>query len=612
MCGISGLFSRKLSADVRKLKLNKALETHKHRGPDSLGVFTDDQLHISLGMTRLSITDEENGDQPFISEDGNNILFFNGEVFNFEELRREFESTGIIFKTNSDTEVLFHGLVAQGIDFLKNINGFFVFCFVDLRQNNMTLARDGIGVKPLFYTANHNEFTFSSEMRSVLEVSSTGFNLDIDSIAEYLNVGFLSSPKTMFSGVKQLMPGEMIEFDLRKGQIIRQELWFNLLEFFHESKGILNNVKLKTCLTHAVKNRFQSDGEKPNILLSGGIDSNIIRHAMGKRKVIGYSATFSEEVDSEINRISKSAVSIKELSLKFEDCIDLFDECIKSLELPVNDTAIFPTFKLCEKVSKNSKVVFSGLGADEFFLGYARHSDGLFVERFIRRIIPRAVLASFSKFGGKMAKRISWNAKSSWQRYLGKISIFEHSDIEKILNRKFVEVSKPKPFKNWKTKIDSRELMGLYDALYYLPNNILYLSDKMSMANSVEIREPFLDVSVLKLAFQLNAKDKLPIFPKRIFKKVLRKEFEDAIPLSVINGAKKGFAGPTEVWFNSGKLQDYASKRLSSSRLVKDNVISAEYVDKMLIANFCHATPNQIISILILEIWYQHYRKYLK
>lgn len=612
MCGISGLYSAKLDDDIRRARLKMALDSHRHRGPDSIGILEKVELKFSAGMSRLAITDEENGNQPFRSSDNSKILFFNGELFNFRELRRQLEQEGIIFSTDCDTEVMLHGFTKYGEDFLKRVNGFFAFCFLDLEAKELTIARDALGVKPIFYAVSQEDFIFSSEMRAILYMQDKIQTLDLNSIGEYLKVGFVSAPKTMFNGVNQLLPGELLQFDFDKLVISKQKKWFGLCDAYNSSKSSSGSQKrLKDHISDAVTGRFQSDKEEAYILLSGGIDSNIVRHAMGNRKTKNYTFRFREDENSEVDRLKNLDIDVHEIKMTFEECIDFLPKCVETMELPVNDTAMLPTYILCKEISKHSKIVFSGLGADEFFLGYSRHSDGLLFERIIRQLTPNKIISLARFFRGHFAERVLWNSKPLWQRYIDKISVFSHDEAEEVLGQPLNSIPIPNEFNSLDNAADNREVMGLFDAAYYLPNNILYLSDKMSMAHSVEVREPFLDSRLIQAVMNMDPKDKLPLYPRRVFKNLLKKLYQKELPNSLISGKKKGFAGPTQVWWQSGKLQSYAAQKMENSELVKDGILSSKYFEKMLSTNFIGMSPNKIISLLLLEIWYSSYRRFL-
>lgn len=613
MCGISGIYSKRLDEKNRSTQLDTCLRLHSHRGPDAAGQYDNSDLHLSVGMTRLAITDTENGNQPFTSEDGSKMLFFNGEIFNFRELRSDLEKKGAVFRTDCDTEVLLYGFEYGGDDFLRTINGFFAFCFIDIRKKTITIARDGFGVKPLFFSNNSDGFIFSSELRAVLEAQKQRQVLNYDSLAEYLRVGFVSAPKTMFTGIEQLTPGELMELDLLSGEIVRKSKWFDLVDFFNSAKyGPKSKKTIRSLVQEAVENRFQSVDEQACLMLSGGVDSNVIRSTFEDKVAKNYTARFLEEKNSEVDRLKDIKGDIFEIGLSFEACVDFLPECVEALEMPLNDTAIIPTFALSKEISKNSKIAFSGLGADEFFLGYARHSDGLSVERLLRKFVPKSVFRILGNFEGRIAKRIAWNAKNNWSRYIEKITVYSDWETEQLLGRKSNPTPEPTSIARLPAHFDTREIMGLYDAAYYLPNNILYLSDKMSMAHSVEIREPFLDQKLVSSVLALDIGEKLPVFPKRRFKKALKKAFGDQLSKSIASGKKKGFAGPTEVWWANGQLQKYAHDILSKSKLGENGIISSSHLGQIVSRNFEEMSPNKVIALLLLELWFRKFSKYVQ
>jgi asparagine synthase (glutamine-hydrolysing) len=570
MCGI--LLHKKNNIKIDEFKSN--LQRLSHRGPD----YQDVHRHgnILLGHTRLSIIDLTNlGNQPMISDCLNYVISFNGEIYNYDQLKNELKSCGYSFKSNSDTEVLLNGYIEYGKAIIKKLDGIFSFIILDKERDQVFFVRDQFGVKPLYYYKSNSEFIISSESRVFDKYC------DEDELTKilFLSHGYIPSPKVIFKDVKSLKPGHYGLLD--NNQLIINQ-YYCIEDLFRSDNKTFNNRKLFS----AVSKQTISDA-KIGSFLSGGVDSSIITFIASKFKnnLETYSINFKDQDDEKkFQKIMIDLINInnKEMDLSFQDFKNQYNKFITSMDQPTIDG--FNTFFVSSLAKKNNaKVAFSGVGSDEIFYGYPTHK-GYFKKTLLNllNLIPRFILPN------KLKKVDYLLLGNDYGYYLAQRGIFSIDEISKILSLdKKIIIQYLNNFVNddlLKTSnLNFKDTMGYFELTKYMEGQLLKDTDVFGMSNSIEIRVPYLDKCLVEHVLSISSRYKLS---SRINKKILIEKFINDIPKEIYQRRKKGFELPYKIWLkslglNSNSFPDpiYSSilKNVHWSKLWAINIMSIKY-----------------------------------
>ncbi len=563
MCGICGVVVGQGVPDTSRLELMTSRLAH--RGPDAQGIWMDGPAGI--GHRRLSIIDIEASTQPMEEESGRYVIAFNGEIYNYLELRRELESQGVCFRTSGDTEVLLKGLALQWTGFLGRVNGMFAFALWDIVEKRLLLARDRMGVKPIYYGRGPGgSLYFASELQA-LRGMPLDFSLDSDAMGRYLVSGFIPSPHTVFKGVKELRPAHYLEWSLGKERV---ERYWSLPGIDHDlcrsgEKELCE--RLVSLLKSSVEIRLRSDVPL-GAFLSGGLDSSIIVWAMKELEVTDLH-TFSIGFDQD--DFDESAFA-SEVAAMFGTRHHGFSATLSPLELltplvahygqPYGDSSSIPTWRLSDLTRREVTVALSGDGGDELFCGYQRYRAARLLGLYRR--LPSALrgelLAPLARslpegtgyYGKSLKKKIKLFCELDqridhhrWDIHAG---FFTCSEAEALLGSGTLDWTK------WANEAqgpwaDLVEAMVRHDLLHYLPDDILVKVDRASMAHALEVRSPFLDVRLVEFAASLPMEFKLRGHETKY---ILRRAFDHRLPSSSLTRAKHGFAVPVGEWFKAG------------------------------------------------------------
>ena len=593
MCGFIGKFSNE------KINQEGIFQANKHticRGPDQLRHHegsTRDSFY-SLIFNRLSILDlTDNASQPMVDEFGN-ILMFNGEVYNHRDLRSYLENKSIQFKSShSDTEVILHGIRVLGVDFLNKIIGQFAIFYLDKTKGVIFLARDRLGQKPLFYSKTDNKFTVSSNLKSLVKLN-TNYYVDEESLSEYLETGVISSPKTLFKNIYKLRPAEIIEVDIENNYKIKKNLFWEPEDFIQTKKTKFNFDEFSELLKDAVNIRQNADVEVAN-MLSGGIDSTTIvklasenNNKLNTFSVTNTGTSYNEE--EWINEVAnKYQVIGKSVDINFDNIkLETINESIDAFDEPYSDPSTLPSFLIYKEISKNFKVAISGDGGDELLGGYQR----------VIRTLNRNNFASkfFSMYPGFIGtgNKLQINQKNLKGSYL---SFYKDTKLMNLLKLK-------NSFLNDKfTDIEDSEYLSmiLFDYKYYLPEMMMLKVDRASMANSLEVRSPFVDHRLIEYMinsdFEVNNEEsqKLPL------KKILSNDFDN----SFLNRKKMGFVFDLENWVysNSDYINDYFRNESNFINNLNNNIL------KTLSINKSRINAQRIWRIYFLEYYFNSLQK---
>ena len=623
MCGIIGYFGENSSLFKEKISLKDI----SHRGPDFSDFISDKNFY--LGHTRLSILDlSNNGNQPMFSSDRNCVIIFNGEIYNHQELRKNLE-TKYNFISSSDTETLLYGLIEEGVDFIKKLNGIFSFSFFNTITEKFIVARDHFGVKPLYYHVNKSGLCFSSELKALVNfLPKTTINQA--ALKNYLN--FLWSPgeATPLNEVKKLLPGHLISGELKqahKSKIIKYyKLKFDNKIIINKSENYLVN-KLDEYLVNAVKRQMLSD-VPVGFFLSGGLDSSLIvaiaRKLYPNKKIKCFTIkTDGVEDEGFINDLfyAKEVANILNLDLTIVDgnsnILEFFDKVIYHLDEPQADPAPINVYNIC-KVAKNHgiKVLIGGTAGDDLFSGYRRHKAlalekyykliPMFVKRLLNYFIKK--LNSKSPFKRRIKKLFKDIEKDKNQRLHG---YFDWID-EKSLNGLFLNDNNFDQHKYFKklTKEIPEDTSDLNKMLYYELNTFLVdhnlnYTDKLSMATGVEVRVPYLDKELVEFSTRIPTNMKMK---NNQTKYILKKVAENYLPKKIIYRPKTGFGAPVRKWILNDMdklISEYLKKDVVENRQIfkYDKIKDLVEKNKNKIEDFSYT----IWSLLAIESWMRQF-----
>lgn len=572
MCGILGFSSPTVCFNHKKFESNLSLLDH--RGPDHHDFWMDDAGKNFMGFTRLSIMDLTNlGNQPMISQCKKYILIFNGEIYNYISLRNELEALDYIFNSQSDAEVLLNCLIEWKESCLKKIEGMFAFSFYDIEAKNLILARDISGEKPLYYYHQNRSIAYSSEIKPLARSINHEKILNKDSLNHYLGNGYIPREQSIFEGIKKLLPGEYIKFDIQTGEKQIYKYWC-LLKLIKKNniKPKQTNInltdKLEDLLQKSLQKQLVSDA-KLGMMLSGGVDSSLLV-AMASRiksKLDTFTVIFPD------NKIYNEQKHAKLISKKFRtnhhelDAGSIEPELIEKLtyffDEPMTDSSMLPTYLLCKEMSKFCKVAIGGDGADELFGGYNHyvklssiHELCKYVPHKMRHAISKAALSTLPR-NIRGRKTIEILGEDLINLNFSSSLLFNYED-RKTLFYKYPEMAQEIIFERNIGQVSQQDFikrMTLVDFQNYLSEDILVKVDRASMANSLEVRSPFLDKKIIEFAFtEIPSSKKIYQNQKKILLKDLCKKL---LPSEFNLSRKQGFSIPINQLLISGKWYDF-------------------------------------------------------
>ena len=603
MCGIIGIISEKNKIDD-KILLNMR-DSLKHRGPDNGGIYLSPNEKIGLGHRRLSIIDlSKNGNQPLFSRDQQVVIVYNGEVYNYKPLKEKLECHGYNFTTTSDTEVVLNAYLKWGKDCVNYFKGMFSFAIYDIRKNEMFIARDHIGIKPLFYYHYNNIFIFASEIKAFKLYPDLNLEINVSGLYDYLTYGYIPSPKTAYKYIKKLEPGSFLIY--KKGELLNKKYWtLNV-----ENSGSINKKNaidlLSEKLEQAVKNHMVSD-VPVGLLLSGGIDSSTVLNFARNRskdKILTFSVGFDNDDHSEIEYAELVAkhydsnhhvtnVSSKSVQNKLERILNLYDE-------PYADSSAIPTLEVCAVASDHVKAALSGDGGDEIFCGYLRYADW-----YNRMNWPS--IKGFGKYFFNNTFTNNMKGRSIFRHLFGKNDVEKYgtlieyfSPYEKKMLRGELFYDKIKEYndywfikKYWKDDLDPVKKLQYLDFNTYLPEDILTKVDRASMSVSLEVRPALLDKDLVEYSFSLPSNYHF----NGSLKALIKNSMKNKLPEKIINRPKKGFSVPWQSWVQPN--HKFISNFLLEGKLIKSGLMNEKY----LIKNLFRLRGYKIWSLLILEQW---------
>jgi asparagine synthase (glutamine-hydrolysing) len=582
MCGICGLIDltaqrgSELTGMVRKMTDRLA-----HRGPDDHGLWHEDG--VALGHRRLSVIDLTGSRQPMLDPTGRYVIVFNGEIYNYLELRHELEQRGIRFRTKGDTEVLLASYITFGAGGLDRLNGMFAFAIWDSQEKTLFAARDRLGVKPFFYgQGQKGVFAFSSELQAVRGLPMD-FSLNPRPLVQYLRHGFIRSPETIFQGIRELRPGHFLRYT-SKGLEIRPYWQPPLPDPALNRKPVLELAEeLRELLRSAVFLRLRSDVPL-GAFLSGGLDSSTIVATMrdlGETDIHTFAIGFEEASFDESPYARDVADHLETIHYESRAALnaeDLLFDLVRHYGQPYGDSSAIPTWHLCEKTRQHVTVAFSGDGGDEIFCGYRRYVARRILGwyrylpyHFRRGVLPVLVnrlpegtdyydhsLTKKLKLFIALDKRVARDPGDIYPAYFDSDQLALLLGDTSFATQELVDVL---PDMVNHEQLSDIELMMRADLMYYLPDDILTKVDRASMAHSLEVRSPFMDYRVVEFACRLPLRFKLRGLTTKY---LLRKAFARDLPPEPLKRNKHGFAVPLGDWFQ-GSLREMFHDLVGSS-----------------------------------------------
>lgn len=628
VCGIAGF----VGPGPEKLPVIRAMTSVlEHRGPDDEGYFCNE--HVALGFRRLAIIDLKTGHQPMSTPDQTFWIVFNGEVYNYRELRRELEMAGSVFRTESDTEVVLESYRRWGAACLSRFNGMFALAIWNQAEQALFLARDRLGVKPLYYTQHRDTILFASEIKALLQHPEVERQVDLTAVDSYMSFLWTPEPKTAFRGILKLESGHYAEW--KNGTLVKRQYWNVSFDPDTTMRPAQWIDEVQERLRLSVKSRMISDVPL-GAFLSGGVDSTTITHLMCSftgRQISTYTIGFSDEdLKQDVIRsdVYFARLASQHMNVDYNEIIvnpkilDLLPKLIWHMDEPVADPAAVTTFLVCQASRNKLTVLLSGVGGDEIFAGYPRFLAMKVAEtyrrlpqwaraQFATKIISKLPAGTFRTF--RDAKKFVRSADLPFQeRYLGYRTYFSETDKAELYHRDFAEALRSQHsqplLEHERSFAEASGWDFLSQLLYvdlktFLPCLNLMYTDKMSMAASVEVREPFLDYQLVELAARMPSSLKLKGLTRKF---ALKKVAERLIPRQIVYRRKAGFGAPIRAWL-TGPLRELVLDVFSESTIKKRGYFNSASCQRLLREQETgqEYNANHLWQFLTLELWHRQF-----
>lgn len=608
MCGIVGIVSK--TQGVEQEQLNRMNDALTHRGPDGSG--TTIFKNIGLGHRRLSFIDLEGGKQPMSDADETVTITFNGEIYNFQELREQLVSAGYEFESRSDTEVIINAYKHWGTDCIHKLRGMFAFCILDRKKEQLFIARDPVGIKPVYYFSNGDSFAFASELQALKHVP--GFKPDINTSAldKYLWLQYIPAPETIFVNTHKLLPGHYMTVSFG-GEITKMERYWNI-KFEPDSTLTQEQWQegLDSVLRDSVKKHLVSDVPF-GAFLSGGLDSSAVVGYMAQildQPVKTFSIGFKEE---QYNETSYARQVAKKWNTEHHEeiiepaALDILPDLVRHYGEPFGDSSALPTYYVSKLAKKHVKMVLSGDGGDEALAGYSRYWKYMHYEQ----VAESSGMKDWLKGMGKKVMPSKFQEQHTVQRYIGYMEFLDLNFRKKLWRPEFHNVitdnvSMFEGYYNDASKWNVINKMQYFDLHCYLPYDILTKVDVASMMNSLEVRTPMVDRTFWEFAAKIPTKMNLnknmgDWQGKQLLKELMKKDYGHDFAYR----KKMGFSVPLDVWLSA--KGDF--KQEMKARLLGTNSNVAEYLNPTVIESFIENNQaSRVWLLLFLEEWLKAFK----
>lgn len=610
MCGFVGYVNADNDIQKNQQIIKKMADRIVHRGPDQDDYYVDDK--VSLGFRRLSIIDLDGGSQPITNEDGSKVLVFNGEIYNYQEFREDLIKKGHTFKTRTDSEILLHGYEEYGKDLLVKLRGMFAFVIWDKNENKLYGARDIFGIKPFFYYLNEGNFLFGSEIKSFLDNPLFKKEFNEARLPDYLCFEYIPTTETMFKNVYKMEPGSWFEY--KDGKFTTERYFTPKYDIDNEKdmaywENLIDETFKGSTVAHGI-----ADVEV-GCFLSSGVDSSYVVHEMAKRNdVRTFSVGYAEKKYSELDRAVKFAehegVRNYTKEITAEEYFDVTPMVQYYMDEPLPNPSAIALYFLANLASQQVKVVLSGEGADELFGGYHYYREPLDFEKYMK--VPQGIR---NLLGGVAEKLPNFHGKRFLtrgrypieKRFIRCNYVYNHSEVDKVLGKK-IPSEEPwvytKPIFDEAQGEDDITKMQYADIRTWLVQDILVKADRMSMANSLELRVPFLDKEMLKVALQIPAKYRIDDETTKV---ALRHAAARELPEETSKMRKTGFLTPLNDWLKRDEF--YAMVKEKFNGEVAKEYFNTDYIMKLLDEHKAGTAHNmkKIWSVYSFILWYEKY-----
>src|SRR5579875_3880435 len=617
MCGICGIFNMASGESVPPALIEQMTHLIEHRGPDDQGAYFDGPT--GLGFARLSIIDLSGGHQPMCNETGDVWLVFNGEIWNYKQLRQELIEKGHQFRTNSDTETIIHAYEEFGVDCVARLHGMFGFAIWDSPRRRLLLARDRAGKKPLYYTQVNGDIVFASEIKSLLCHPRVKRVADTQALADFLSVRYVPAPATLFAGIYKVPPGHWMLCEDGK---VRQQCYWDYTFGKTEERPIEEYLEgIRQHVQRAVEERMMAD-VPVGAMLSGGVDSSIVTGVMSKltsHKVKTFAVGFDHPDYSELPYARLVAQHFGtdhyELVVKSSDMAQYWPILTWHRDEPVSEPSDLGVYLVSKLARQHVKVVLSGEGGDELFAGYPKYVVDWIARYYhllpapIRNqiITPLLEHLPYSMRKLKMAGRVM--SEPSPQRWMNWFGVFNGQLKNNLLSEQTkarIDNDASRAFQRWlalNPQRDDLSAMLYLDTKIWLPDNLLMKGDKMTMAASLEARIPLLDYKLIEYAASIPSNVKIKGFKAKY---LLKRAYADFLPEPILTRKKMGFNVPIGQWFQEGQ------RNLMLRLLLSERARSRGFLNNDCVANILreHLTgktnySNQLFILASLELWFR-------
>lgn len=612
MCGIAGIYDQR-GAPIDASIIRTMTSALVHRGPDAEGYHFNNG--IGLGFRRLAVIDLKTGDQPMTNEDGTVACALNGEIYNFRELRSQLEAKGHKFTTKSDTEVLVHGYEEYGDEVVQLLRGMFALAVWDQKRRKLLLARDRVGIKPLYFWRDASRLIFASELRSIALTPNAPQEIDLGALDAFLTFRFVPAPQTIIKGISKLPAGHLLQADHNGISIKRYWAPKIVPDNIISTKEQL--IQIRETLEEAVALHLVSDVPL-GAFLSGGIDSSLVLALMSKsisQPIKSFTVGFPEDPlldESPVARLVAQKIGAQHHELPMTSCslpVDTLDKVVWAMDEPISDPATIPLYVLSAFARQHVTVALSGDGGDELFAGYDKHlldslllwyrrfprglreTMGSLVSKTLGPFVPAKVITAIeqskepeiARQHANLPDTFTWNERQELYqpevRSEVEAGLYEDPIAQIIMGH---DASSP---------LDTTLMVDLN---LVLPDLFLMKTDKMSMAHSLEVRVPLLDHRLVELAFTIPSPRKVSRFQTKV---LLRRLLADTLPSDIVKRRKHYFNIPLEKWFKED-VGKYMHQNIQESELCRD-LFQAENLSKLL----SHGSTSQVFSIFVLSLW---------
>ena len=621
MCGICGVVEFEPAAPVPEPLVRAMCAVLRHRGPDDEGVFVGPG--VGIGARRLSIIDIEGGHQPLANEDATVWAAQNGEIYNFRDLREQLEAKGHTFRTRCDTEVLVHAYEQYGCGLAERLNGMFAVAIWDAPERQLLLVRDRVGIKPLFYYHDAQRLVFGSELKAIVQHPSVPRDLDLVGLHHYLTLNYAPAPFTLLKGIRKLPPGHALR--LRDGRVEVFQYWNVEPSADAAREGLEPRIVHE--LRESVRRRLVSDVPL-GIFLSGGIDSSAVAALAAQvspERIKTFSIGFEERSFSELEFARLTAERIgsehRELVVRC-DVEDLVPKLVWHNDEPSADSSMVPTYFLCKFAREHVTVALSGDGGDELFGGYETYVAHK-VARAYRRV-PAPLRWAMAKACGMLPvspRKVSFEFKA--KRFVRRAELglarahflwnglFAEDEKRRLYRPEVVEALADADtldaFTPYLSGAREHQLAAYLHADFklYLPDDILVKVDRMSMANSLEVRTPFLDHHLVELAASIPAELRVRGLEK---KHILKQALAGLLPARTLHRRKQGFSVPIYLWLRN-ELRPLVTDALSPSRVRDQGIFNPSAIEALVDAHLAGRQNNgfEIWALLVFSLWYDQF-----